>query len=281
MTNLNPQDDKNTSNGGTDDHNIVASPIDSTRLNAFHQFMPLSVDKQTRILDRVAQDSCRYIYEDLLQSIHYGRAPINPEVFFRQACHIAFNAAASSKSAVLFSSTLQNRDQAEAYVNAHDEADVIYTTPVGWFLDRLELFNPALSPFDPEFGHILGYIASLRFAAETESKDVIAFVEGSRDQSTYRMVEIDALRENASVQTINGLNKSQRYDHSTREKLLEWVEAVSNSRTANDYISTHTGLSRKFNREASEFIVLPDDMRMRMRQHAVTQYLSPLLHRQP
>lgn len=251
--------------------------IDSTRLDACHQFMPITIEKQIAVLDRVSQDPCANLYESLIRQIHIDSSPINPVKFFEQACEIAAHAEAASLQPVLYSTSIRNRDRAEDYVNANNDADLIYTTPVGWFLDRLELFNPDLSPLNPEFGHLLGFIGSIRFIRETAGDEVIAFTDGAKPESTFRLIEINELEHNHLVRTINQDPKSQIYSQSTVSILEDWITAVQNAQDAKEFSLHGNSLSAKFNMKSSEFRVISEADQMAMRRHVVNSYLAPML----
>lgn len=251
--------------------------IDSTRLDACHQFMPITIEKQIAVLDRVRKDPCAELYESMIRQIHIDNTPIDPVKFFEQACEIAAHAEASSLQPVLYSTSIRNRDRAEDYVNAHNDADLIYTTPVGWFLDRLELFNPDLSPLNPEFGHLLGFIGSIRFIRETAGDEVIAFTHGAKPESTFRLVEVSELQHNPLVRTINQDPKSLLTAQSTLSILEDWIKAVQNAQDAHEFSLHSNSLSTKFNMKSSEFRVITEADQMAMRRHVVNSYLAPML----
>lgn len=126
-----------------------------------------------------------------------------------KAFHLAEHADVSTTNLVLFSSTLENQKRAEHYTNTNLDADLIHTTPAGFVLERLELFNQNLHIIDHDVSYLPWDILAFRLARETTSANVTAFVEGSIEASAFRMFEVPHLMANPHVLTINGDNKIQ------------------------------------------------------------------------
>jgi len=244
---------------------------------AGYQFMPSSIDKQRALLDRIAQDPMRGTFERILRE-RDGKARLDPESFYRAVLDIASSADVTAAHPVLFSTFPENQLRAEAFVNKNAETDIIYTTPGGWFLERLELFNKDISPIDAELAHLAGYVMSIRFLLETQSEEITAFVDGAESFSTFRMVELAGIAANPNIKKVNGRPKEDFNKAATLGHLTGWMEDFT--RTANVNYSPLPGtLADKFNAKSIGYPPLPADKKDRMRDMAIKNYLTPLLSR--
>jgi len=241
------------------------------------QFNMPHIDKQKELLDHVANDPMRAEFESILdERQHLGKKRSVKEIF-ESACAIAATAKLTDNNLVMFSSTDTNRKHAENHVYEHPDCDVIHTTPAGWFLERLELFNEDVCGLDYELAMIPWYIATIRFISENSSSATTAFIDKAKDVSTFRMIEIPALMANTKIQTINK-NPKHTLASEHRSYFIDWVREIEQSRSAQDIHNSSVPLSKTFKKKAHNSSVrIDDDLKHDLRKFAVDIYIRPLM----
>lgn len=208
---------------------------------------------------------------------------IHPAFMVSIMGNIASTADASSHNPIFFTSTpYENRAKAEDIAGTSLKHDVIHTTPVGWFLERLELFNDDVSTIDGDIAYLPWYVAAIRYAmsGKPESGDVTIFMDEGDPTSTLYTVELYALLANKHIRTFNGTDKWQ-YANMASPELIKYAESILTSTSLNEHDEKVGGLDlmTKFNRYAdrtSSKMMLAD--KQCYRYELISTHLYPLLH---
>ena len=219
----------------------------------------------------------------LNDEVRKGGVNVHPDFMVSIMGNIASTADASSPNPIFFTSNpYENRQKAEEIAGTSLDHDVIHTTPVGWFLERLELFNDDVSTIDGDIAYLPWYVAAIRYAlsGKPESGDVTIFMDDGDPTSTLYTVELYALLANQDIRTFNGIDKWQ-YANMASPQLIKYAESILISKSLNEHDENVEGLSlmKKFNRYAdrtSSHMVLTD--KQCYRYDLISTHLYPQLH---
>ncbi len=241
------------------------------------QYNSPHIDKAAQLMQRISADPARHLFQDILDARYQKGRKKSVRDIFEAACEIAATADVTADCPVFFSSTDENRQKAEQYVYENPQADVIHTTPGGWFLERLELFNPEVSPLDYALAMMPWYIAALRFAAESPGNASIAFIDNSLPISTFRMIEIPALMNNQNQQTLNGYPKAQ-YSYLFSDDFENWIKEIEIAVSAHDLLNSKLPLTQTFQSRASKAVQIDQELKYDLLDFAVKTYVRPLMN---
>lgn len=110
---------------------------------------------------------------------------------------MALKADAKTDKLVLFTS--DQRDEAEKFVLNNPDHDLIHTTPMGYYLEKMRLFSDrSFGKVGTEAAYAFWNCAAAKLVSETTSKEVHIFANPENKLSTLWMLEVIALAQEDS-----------------------------------------------------------------------------------
>jgi hypothetical protein len=152
---------------------------------------------------------------------------------------------ATTKNLVLFTS--DRREEAEKFVLDNPHHDLIHTTPMGYWLEKLRLFDKrSWGEAGTEVAYAAWNIASARLIKETQSPEITIIANPENQTSTLWMLEMLALQHNPIPQKFHVYTSSMQEEPVTLDReeilhlenpaLLEWMCLMDDHITApNDF----------------------------------------------
>lgn len=187
-------------------------------------------DKIQRLLD----DPSYRLFKPLATHLDNNEFPYDLGSFLFAGATLVTGASAETNKLVLFTS--DRRHEAENFVLENPDHDLIHTTPMGYYLEKLRLFEErSFGKLGAGPSYLFWNMAAAKLIAQTTSEHIKIFANKDNQTSTLWMLETPALAHNPlpqSFELIDGSN-TEHHDRESilqfaRPGLLEWNTLLSN-----------------------------------------------------